>query len=165
MACTVGAPRINVLAGLMLPGVSHRRQLAEAVSTLRDCASVATAAGVTIVVEQINKLDVPRYLVPTAPEVADLIEAVGSTSVRMLYDVYHAARSGMDPLSEAPAYIEIIDHIHYADCPGRGAPGTGSVDLFEMLDVLDGAGYSGMVGLEYDPHGPTMPTLDFLRNP
>jgi len=164
LARTVGGSRINMLAGLLVPGVSRRRQLADAASTLRECASVAAAAGVTIVVEQINKLDIPRYLVPTAPEVADLIEAVGSSSVRMLYDVYHAARSGMDPLKEAPAYIELIDHIHYADCPGRGAPGTGGVDLFQLLDVLDGAGYSGMVGLEYDPRGPTMPTLAFLRS-
>jgi hydroxypyruvate isomerase len=164
LARTVGAPRINMLAGLLLPDVPRHTQLAEAASTLRECASVAAKAGMTIVVEQINKLDIPRYLVPTALEVADLIEAVGSSSVRMLYDVYHAARSGIDPLKEAPAYIELIDHIHYADCPGRGAPGTGSVDFFRLLDVLDGAGYFGMVGLEYDPHGPTMPTLASLRS-
>lgn len=164
LARTVSAPRINMLAGLLLPDIPRRTQLTDAVSTLRDCASVAGAAGVTIVVEPINKLDIPQYLVPTAREVADLIEAVGSTSVRMLYDVYHAARSGIDPLTEAPTYIDLIDHIHYADCPGRGAPGTGSVDLFRLLDVLDDARYAGMVGLEYDPRGPTMPTLAFLRS-
>ena len=164
LARRTGAPRINMLAGLQLPGVPRRTQLMEAASTLRECAAVAAAADLTIVVEQINKLDIPRYLVPTAPEVADLIEVVGSSSVRMLYDVYHAARSGRDPLKEAPAYIELIDHIHYADCPGRGPPGTGNVDFFHLLDVLNGAGYSGMVGLEYDPRGPTMSTLAFLRS-
>jgi hydroxypyruvate isomerase len=164
LARRVGAPRINVLAGLELPGVPRRTQLAEAVSTLRECASVAAAADVTIVVEQINKLDIPRYLVPSAREVADLIETVGSNSVRMLYDVYHAARSGTDPLTEALPYIELIDHIHYADFPGRGAPGTGRVDFVRLLEALEKAGYSGMVGLEYDPRGPTMPTLGFLQN-
>jgi hydroxypyruvate isomerase len=164
LASTVGAPRINMLAGLLLPDISRRSQRAEAASALRECAAIAAAAGLTIVVEQINKVDVPRYLVPTAREVADLIEAVGSSSVRMLYDAYHAARSGTDPLEEAPNYVELIDHVHYAGCPGRGAPGTGSVDLFQLLDVLYGAGYSGMVGLEYDPRGPTMPTLAFLRS-
>jgi len=164
LARTVGASRINMLAGLLRPGVRRHRQLAEAVSTLRECSSVAAAAGVRIVVEPINRFDIPRYLVPTAPEVADLIEAVGSSSVRMLYDTYHAARSGADPLKEAPTYIEVIDHIHYADYPGRGAPGTGRVDLLGLLDVLDSAGYSGIVGLEYDPGGPTAPTLAFLRS-
>ena len=162
VAQTVGAPRINVLAGLMTAGVSRRKQLAETASTLRECAVVAAAADITIVVEQINRLDVPRYLVPTSREVIQLIEAVGSSSVRMLYDAYHAARSGEDPLTEAPAYIGAIDHIHYADWPGRGAPGTGNVDLFQLLGVLDEAGYTGMVGLEYDPGGPTAPTLAYL---
>ena len=94
VAQTVGAPRINVLAGLMIDGVSRKKQLAETVATLRECAVIAAAANVTIVVEQINRLDVPRYLVPTGREVIALIEAVGSSSVRMLYDAYHAARSG-----------------------------------------------------------------------
>jgi hydroxypyruvate isomerase len=34
--------------------------------------------------------------------------------------------------------------------------------MFELLEVLDRAGYSGTVGLEYDPGGPTGPTLAFL---
>jgi hydroxypyruvate isomerase len=163
LACRVGAQRINMLAGLMLPGVSRRRQLTEATSILRECAQIAAAAGITIVVEQINKIDVPGYLVPTAREVADLIEAVSSNGVKMLYDAYHAARSGVDPLEEAPAFIDLIDHVHYADCPGRGAPGTGRLDLSNLLDALEHAGYSGMVGLEYDPRGETAPTLPFLR--
>jgi hydroxypyruvate isomerase len=162
LARSVRAPRVNVLAGLLASGVSARRQRAEAVSTLRECAALAALADITVVVEQINRADVPRYLVPTAQEVVGLIEAAGSSSVRMLYDVYHGARSEADPLKEVVEYVDVIDHIHYADCPGRGAPGTGTVDLFELLEVLDRAGYSGTVGLEYDPGGPTAPTLAFL---
>ena len=162
LARTVRAPRINVLAGLLTSGVSARRQRAEAASTLRECAALAAVADITVVVEQINSVDVPRYLVPSAREVAALIQATGSSSVRMLYDVYHGARSGADPLKEIVEYVEVIDHIHYADCPGRGAPDTGTVDMFELLEVLDHAGYSGTVGLEYDPGGPTGPTLAFL---
>jgi hydroxypyruvate isomerase len=162
LARAVGAPRINMLAGLLTPGLGARRQRAEAASILRECAACATYADITVVIEQINSVDVPSYLVPTAHEVLGLIDATGSSSVRMLYDVYHAARSGADPLKEVVEYVDVIDHIHYADCPGRGAPGTGAVDLSELLEVLDAAGYSGAVGLEYDPRGPTAPTLAFL---
>jgi hydroxypyruvate isomerase len=164
LARSVRAPRINMLAGLLIPGVSARRQRAEAASISRECAALAAPADVTIVVEQINSVDVPRYLVPTARDVVSLIRATGSSSVRLLYDVYHAARSGADPSKEVSEYLEVIDHIHYADCPGRGAPGTGRVNLLELLEVLDQAGYSGTVGLEYDPGGPTAPTLDFLED-
>jgi hydroxypyruvate isomerase len=162
LAQSVRAPRINMLAGLLTPDLTARRQLAEAASILRECAARVAHADITVVVEQINSVDVSSYLVPTAHEVVRLIDATGSSSVRMLYDVYHGARSGADPLKEVVEYMEVIDHIHYADCPGRVAPGTGKVDLSELLGVLDHAGYTGAVGLEYDPRGPTAPTLAFL---
>ena len=56
----------------------------------------------------------------------------------------------------------MIDHVHYADWPGRGAPGTGTVDVLALLQALDRAGYPGTVGLEYDPGVRTVPTLAFL---
>jgi hydroxypyruvate isomerase len=164
LARTVGAPRINTLAGLLTSDIRVSRQRHEAASTLRECGAIAAGANITVVVEQINNVDVPRYLVPSARDVVDLINTAGSDSVRMLYDVYHAARSGADPLSELVEYADIIDHVHYADCPGRGAPGTGVVSLFGLLEILDQAGYSGTVGLEYDPGGPTEPTLACLRD-
>jgi hydroxypyruvate isomerase len=164
LARAVGAPRINTLAGLLTPDISVSRQRHEAASILRECGAIAADANITVVVEQINNVDVPRYLVPSARDVVDLIDTAGSDSVRMLYDVYHAARSGADPLSELVLYADFIDHVHYADCPGRGAPGTGVVSLFRLLETLDQAGYSGTVGLEYDPGGSTEPTLAFLRD-
>lgn len=162
LAHAVRAPRINMLAGRLLPGIPRARQIAEAASTLRECASVAAAAGLTIVVEQVNEIDVPGYVVPTAAAVAHLIEAVDSEHVKMLYDAYHAARAGADPLEEAPAYADLIGHVHYADCPGRGAPGTGRVSLVGFVHALADAGYDGLVGLEYEPKGSTSASLGFL---
>ena len=129
LASFVGAPRVNLLPGRLVAGVARERQLAG--KWLRSCATaqdIAETEGITIVVEQINELDIPGYVVPSARDVAALIDSVGSPSVRMLYDAYHAARSGVDPLSEAPTFVELIDHVHYADYPGRGAPGTGTLE-------------------------------------
>lgn len=157
-----GRPRVNVLVGRLLPDVPEARQVAEVVSVLREAAARAAAAGVTIVLEPINALDIPGYVLPTAADAYALIEAVGSPRVRLLYDAYHAARSGTDPVAEALTFVEIIDHVQYADCPGRGAPGTGVVDLGRLLDALFEAGYAGLVGLEYDPRGDTLGSLSAL---
>lgn len=163
IAAKVGAPRVNVLAGRRLPDVPEARQRAEVVSVLREAAELADRAAVTIVLEPINVLDVPGYLLPRAADVRTVIEGVGSERVRLLYDVYHAARAGGDPVSEAPAYVDVIDHVQYADCPGRGAPGTGDIDHERLLDALADAGYTGVVGLEYDPRGDTIGSLSWLR--
>jgi len=161
-AADVGAPRINVLAGRLLPDVPESRQRAELVGALREAAELAEAAALNIVLEPINVLDVPGYLLPTAADVRAVIEDVSSPRVRLLYDVYHAARVGRDPISEAPLYVDVIDHVQYADSPGRGAPGTGDIDLERLLEALTHAGYAGLVGLEYDPRGDTLGSLSWL---
>ena len=56
----------------------------------------------------------------------------------------------------------MIGHVQYADCPGRGAPGTGNIDLAAFVDALRAIGYSGAVGLEFDPGGPTADALERL---
>jgi hydroxypyruvate isomerase len=162
LASRLGAPRINVLAGRLVPDVPRKRQVAEVVSVLREAAARAVAAGVTIVLEPINHLDIPGYVLSTAADARTVIEAVGSDRVRLLYDAYHAARAGADPVAEAPAFVDVIDHVQYADHPGRGAPGTGEVELGRLLEALDAAGYTGLVGLEYDPRGDTAASLASL---
>ena len=159
----VACPRVNVLVGRLTPRVPEAKQRAAVVSALREAATCAAARGLTIVVEPINTLDVPGYLVPTAAEARRLVEDVGSDRVRLLYDAYHAARSGADPVREAPRFIDVIEHVQYADCPGRGAPGTGTIDVHRFVDALLGVGYAGSIGLEYDARGDTAASLSFLR--
>ena len=80
--------------------------------------------------------------------------------MRLLYDAYHAARAGSDPCREVAELVPLIGHVQYADCPGRGAPGTGDVDLGGLVRALEDAGYEGAVGLEFDPRG-SMVTCTF----
>lgn len=162
LAGQVGAPRINLLVGRELPGTPLSAQLDTAVAVVRECARLAEREGLMILIEPINELDVPGSLVPTAARGADFIDAVGSEAVRLLYDAYHVARGGVDPIADVPERIGIVEHVQYADCPGRGAPGTGSLDLGRFVEALEEAGYRGAVGLEFDPQGPTLDALTFL---
>ena len=159
LAAACGAQRINVLAGREVADEPRQAQLAHAAATLADCADIAAGAGVEIVVEPINALDVPGYLVPTAADAVALIRTAGRPNVRLLFDAYHHARAGGDPVADAAALVPLIGHVQYADCPGRGAPGTGEVDLVAFTRALADAGYDGAIGLEFDPHGATREAL------
>ena len=77
--------------------------------------------------------------------------------MRVLFDAYHAAMAGLDPLEEAARVAPLIGHAQFADHPGRGAPGSGTLDLWALLDRLEALGYAGSVGLEFLPGGPTPP--------
>ena len=88
-----------------------------------------------------------------------------------------AARVGgtvvLEPLSGAPRYplrtaadalgvIGRVAAVQIADVPGRGAPGTGTLDLDHHLARLEVAGYRGWVGLGYVPDGPSAASFDWL---
>ena len=151
-----GAPFVHLLVGRDTGGATREEQLAVAAAVLAECAGIARRAGVRIVIEPINDRDIPGYLVATPADALALIEAAGADDVLLLYDAYHAARMGSDPVAEVAPWLPRIGHVHYADCPGRGAPGTGTIDLARFVAVLESEGYEGAVGLELDP-GPSTP--------
>ena len=164
LAVSLGGRTVHVLVGRHVPHVRESRQRAAAVEALRECAAIAAEHGIKVAVENINARDIPGYLVPTPRAAVDLIDAVGSEHVRLLYDCYHAARMAIDPIAEAPALVDSIGHVHYADHPGRGEPGSGEIDVWRFAEALADAGYRGRVGLEFFPSGSTLDALAFLEH-
>ena len=57
--------------------------------------------------------------------------------------------------------LDLVAHVHLADAPGRGEPGSGALDWQARLGWLQRAGYSGFVGLEYRPTTDTRRSLAF----
>lgn len=156
------APRVNILPGLRVDDRSFEAQIEQASRVYRQLGDLAVIHDAVVVIEPINAVDVPRYLTPRADDVARLLDLIDHSGVRMLFDVYHCAMSGDDPVTTIRRHADRIGHVQYADCPGRGAPGTGDVDLAAILEVLDEIGYEGAVGLEFDPKGPTADVLATL---
>jgi hydroxypyruvate isomerase len=159
LATRIGARHVHVLLGRE-PG---RRGWDAAVGMLRELVPEAQDRGLGVLVEALNPVDVPGYLTSSPDDVARLADDVGSEALRLLFDAYHLLMSGRDPMADAATFAELIGHVQVADAPGRGAPGTGRLQLWALVDQLDAVGYEGPIGLEYVPGGPTEPTLGFLR--
>jgi len=89
---------------------------------------------------------------------------VASPRVRLLYDLYHSITEGEDPFAVLPAVIDHVEHIQIAGAPGRGEPGSGTVDWPAMLGLIEQLGYRGALGIECVPsRTPTVEALDFIR--
>ena len=58
-----------------------------------------------------------------------VIEQVGAPNVGFLADLYHLAKMGEDVAEVLTRYRDTIMHVQVADPPGRGAPGTGTLDF------------------------------------
>jgi hydroxypyruvate isomerase len=152
-----GGERVHLLVGRVAPDRPERDQWETAVEVVREAADAAAALGAVLVVENLNPAEVERPMLPTPAVAAEFVRAVDRPGVRVLFDAYHAARAGLDPLEELGRVIDLVGHVQYADHPGRGAPGTGELDLWRLVDRLDALGYDGYVGLEYLPRGATPP--------
>lgn len=142
-----GTRRINALAGIAA-GEPARKT---AIANLRRAAPLAEKAGVEILVEAINGIDMPGYFASTPDVAASLVKAAGSPAVRLQLDQYHASMIGEDPRETLRRHFPLIAHVQIADVPGRHEPGTGTQPIAQLLRDLDALGYGGFVGLEYKP--------------
>jgi len=128
-----------------------------------DAVTLAEKSGITLLVEALNEIDHPDYFLSRSGPTFEIIRAVKSKRLRMLYDIYHMQRSEGDIIHTLTENLDLVGYIHFADSPGRGEPGTGELDLANILRALDDAGYDRGFGFEYRPRGPDDKTLDQVR--
>ncbi len=160
-ALQLGAKVIIAQAGDNQPGVARAAQHAAIVKVLKEAAKLLEGSGVVLALEPLNdRVDHPGYYLTSTQEGLDIVDEVGRPEVKLLYDIYHAAVMG-EEIEVLAGRLDRVVHVHLADTPGRGEPGSGRMDYVERLEWLAAQGYDGLVGLEYKPSGPTVETLRF----
>ncbi|MPY53923.1 TIM barrel protein [Streptomyces acidicola] len=154
-AASLGCTALNALYGNRVDGADPAEQDELALENLVLAARAADRIGAILLVEALNKPESPRYPLVSAPAAVEVVDQVNRASglgnARFLMDLYHLSMNGEDLPQVIAAYADRTGHVQIADNPGRGAPGTGTLPLQELLDQLHKAGYAGWVGLEYKP--------------
>ena len=154
-ARVLGVRQLNCLAGVMPAGVSQAQAQAALVANLRFAAAELDAAGLRLLVEPINRFDVPGFFLHRTAQALALLDEVGAPNAFVQYDVYHAQRSEGELAATLTRHLARIGHLQIADNPGRHEPGSGEIDYRFLLAHLDRIGYRGWVGCEYLPAGRT----------
>jgi len=158
----LGTPNIVVITGDERSDVSREVQFENCAETLRAAAEIAESEGVTICVEPLNRLvDHKGYFLNTSKDGFDLIRAVDSPAVRLLFDVYHQQITEGNVIRNMTENIDLIGHIHVADNPGRNEPGTGEINYRNVFTALKNANYDKYVAFEC---GATVPFEDLIKN-
>ncbi|MEU2431595.1 TIM barrel protein [Streptomyces sp. NPDC007861] len=154
-AASVGCKALNALYGNRVDGVDPAVQDELALENLVTAARAADRVGAVLLIETLNEPESPRYPLVSAPSAIEVVDkvnaATGLGNAKFLLDIYHLSMNGEDVSRIIEAYADRTGHVQIADNPGRGAPGTGSLPLEQLLDELRKAGYDGWVGLEYKP--------------
>lgn len=167
IAQRAGCRMLNALYGNREDGIDTNLQDHLAIENLALAADAAKVADITILIENLNTFDNPRYPLVSAMDSLSVINSLASAgheNVRMLCDVYHLARMGEDPADVIGRHSTQIGHVQIADVPDRHEPGTGHVAFGTVFAALEQAAYGGYVGLEYQPSTTSVASLGWLAD-
>jgi hydroxypyruvate isomerase len=156
----LGVPAFNALYGNRVGEATPEAQDDLAAENLTLAANAAANNGM-ILVEPVS--GAKPYPLRTARDVMAVLDRVRAPNVGFLCDLFHLANNGDDIDAALVAYGNRIAHVQMADHPGRGEPGTGTLDLERYLNTIQARGYSGYVSLEYIPTTTTIDSLRWLR--
>ncbi len=154
--------RVHVMAGIAdRVDTTARATYGESLLYLCDKAG---AVGLDVVIEPINKRDMPGYFLNDFNYAADLIASLALPNLKLQFDIYHRQILHGDVIKGLQALMPIIGHVQIAAIPDRHEPCSGELDDVRVLGALDALGYTGFVGCEYRPAGETVAGLGWLRH-
>jgi hydroxypyruvate isomerase len=155
--------RVHVMAGLRVPGVPREHQLSTLRANLAVAAGLASAAQLTVMLEPINPVDVPEYLLGDTATALELIDGLALPNLALQFDFYHQQIMAGDLARRFAALLPRIGHVQLADNPGRHEPGTGEIRYEWLLEQVAASAYDGWVGCEYFPSRDTASSLQWAR--
>jgi hydroxypyruvate isomerase len=129
------------------------------VKGLKEVAGYAEKKGVSLCLEHLNTRDNthpmkghPGYQGDDLDWVAEIVRAVGSPRVRLLFDIYHVQVMHGDVIRRIEQTKDVIGHVHTAGVPGRGELDEAQeINYAAVVKKLVDAGYAGYVGQEFIP--------------
>ena len=158
----LGVTAFNALYGNRVTEATPDQQDELGTENLRLSADAVAAIGATVLVEPVSG---PKpYPLRTAGDVVAVLDRVSRDNVGLLCDLFHLTNNGDDLDTAIARYGSRIAHVQISDYPGRGEPGSGTLDFDRYLGAIEAAGYSGYVALEYNPTTTTLATLGWLRS-
>lgn len=148
-ALAAGAKRVHLLAGLA------DRHDGEAVLAFRRSLAVAAhffaPHGIEVMIEPLNRRDVPGYFLDDFGFARDLIRELGIANLKLQFDIYHCQILHGDVVMRLREMMPIIGHVQIASVPSRQEPDGEELNYPFLFAELDRLGYAGFVGAEYRP--------------
>lgn len=163
LAVDLSCENLIVHSGPALPDVPRETQYATMIETLRSVVDIAHDADLTILVEPLNPIDNPGNFLTSSDEGFQVVRDINDPNLRLLFDVYEQQMSEGNLIARLTQNIDLIGHVHLADVPDRGEPGTGEINFQAILKALYDHGYRGYIGLDYTPKRDPASSLRAVR--
>ncbi|HXF94957.1 MAG TPA: TIM barrel protein [Gemmatimonadales bacterium] len=152
LAARSGVPNVIAMFGNRR-GKSDAEGIANCVAGLSRIKALAEEHGVTICVELLNsKVDHPDYQGDRTAFGVEVVRAVGSPRVKLLYDIYHMQIMEGDVIRTIRQHSEHIAHFHTGGVPGRHEiDETQELNYRAVARAIADVGFRGYVAHEFVP--------------
>jgi hydroxypyruvate isomerase len=154
---------IIVMSGNVVPGMSRADQHQSCIEGLKRAAEIAEKNDITILLENIDLEENPRYYLSSVAEGFEIITRVGHPRVRFLDDFFHEQISEGNLIEKLGKNIDKLGLVHVADVPGRHEPGTGEINYVNIYKKLAALKYDRYVAMEFIPTGDPVASLRRAR--
>ena len=141
------------------PEISRDEGAKNCIAGFKKIVGYAEKQKVTLCLEHLNTRDDthpmrghPGYQGDDVDYCIDIIKSVGSTRLKLLFDIYHAQVMGGDIIRRIHRHRDYIGHVHIAGNPGRHEiDDTQEINYRAVMQALVDIGYTGYVGQEFLP--------------
>lgn len=147
----VGCNTVIMMAGDVDSSRNDTNKLIS-VENLKRLAEVLEKEDSYVILEPLNSMyDHKGYALDNAYDGFEIIRAVDSPRIKLLFDCYHMQVMQGNLVNTLLDNIEYVGHVHSAGVPGRNEIHLGEINYHRIISALDDNGYQGYFGLEYYP--------------
>jgi hydroxypyruvate isomerase len=156
-------PSLIVMSGDVVPGMSREAQHRSCVEGLKRAAEVVQGKGLTLLLENIDPEENPKYFLTSVAEGFNIVGEVNHPQVKFLYDFFHEQIAEGNLIEKLEKNVEKVGVVHVADVPGRHEPGTGEINYTNIYKKLAALHYDRYIAMEFLPTGDPVESLRAAR--
>ena len=163
VARDLGCSQLILTSGNKVKNLSEQAQEAAVIETLKQVGELAGKNDMHIVIEPIDPYERPDGYLTSVVQAFEIVRAVSSKNVTVLYDFYHEQLFGGNLITKLEQNIQLVSLVHIADVPGRHEPGTGEIDYLSIYRKLAELHYDKFIAMEFYPTGDALQILKTAR--
>jgi hydroxypyruvate isomerase len=160
IAAKAGTPNVITFSGNR-EGMSDEEGARNTVIGLKRVKSIMEDNGINLCMELLNsKVNHKDYMCDHTAWGVGVLEQVGSTRIKLLYDIYHMQIMEGDLIHTIQDNAKWLGHFHTGGVPGRHELNdTQEVNWAGVMRGIQATGYTGFVAHEFNPTGDPMTSL------
>ena len=162
-ARATGVKNLHIMAGIEPSGCDLQLLHRTYIDNLRLACDRLGEHGITVMIEPINRRDMPGYHLNRQDHAHSVRAEVGRDNLKVQMDLYHCQIVEGDLATRIKTYFDGIGHLQIASVPERHEPDEGEVSYPYLFDLLETLGYAGYIGCEYRPRAGTSAGLGWWR--